>query len=93
MGYKEIDDKVPIYTILSRQFPDAILQVCKRAEQGHQKYKEFDEDYLNYKRIILNESSQSTTNNDRIEVYTNALTRHLFEIGNDNTLEHYSAVA
>lgn len=86
-GHKDLDNKIPMYTILSRQFPNAILEVCKRAEQGHQKYQEFDQDYMNYKRI------KSESNEHRIEIYKNAQLRHLFEIGEDTELEHASASA
>jgi Domain of unknown function (DUF5664) len=86
-GYKELDNKIPIYSILFRQFPNAILEICKRAEHGHQKYQEYDKDYKNYKRITAD------TDEDRIEIYKNAQMRHLLECGEDTKLEHASASA
>jgi len=73
-------DKIPLYTVLVKQFKNALLEVAKRSEVGHKKYIENDADYMNFKTVSIDE-------------YDNALMRHLFEDGEDTQLEHYTAVA
>lgn len=74
------DNKIPLYTVLVKQFKNALLEVAKRSEIGHKKYIENDADYMNFKTVSIDE-------------YDNALMRHLFEDGEDTQLEHYTAVA
>ena len=72
-GQKDDKDKLPIYTVLFKQFPNALTEVVKRSEYGHQKYIETDEDYMNFKRV--------DNNNDR---YLNAALRHLLDWGKED---------
>ena len=49
-GIKNNQNK-PQISLLFKQFPKALEAVAKCSEYGHQKYKETDEDYLNFKRV------------------------------------------
>lgn len=82
-GVKHNNNK-PQISILFKQFPDALKAIAKASEFGHEKYKEFDEDYLNYKRV-----------EDGIQKYADASLRHRTEIGVDeeSKLPHQFHVA
>lgn len=67
LGKKHNEGKLPIDIMLTVQFPKAIQAVCKATLFGHEKYKETDKDWLNYKRV----KGGSTT-------YANAGQRHNF---------------
>lgn len=82
VGAKYSDDKAPM-GIMLRQFPLALEGVAQRSLYGHNKYKEFDHDWFNFKRAP-----------DAINQYLNATVRHLAEIGDDeDSLEHLKAAA
>lgn len=81
-GVKELDNKPIIYTVLKKQFPDAIQEVVRMSMIGHEKYKETDADYLNFKRVA-----------DPVETYRNAAIRHLLEIGDGDTQSHAASAA
>jgi len=82
IGAKYSDDKAPMGTML-RQFPLALQGVAQRSLYGHNKYKEFDHDWMNFKRAP-----------DAINQYLNASVRHLAEIGDDeDSIEHLKAAA
>lgn len=82
VGAKYSDDKAPMGTML-RQFPLALQGVAQRSLYGHNKYKDFDHDWMNFKRAP-----------DAINQYLNATVRHLAEIGDDeDSLEHLKAAA
>ncbi len=49
-GVKYNDNK-PKLSMLFTQFPDALKAVVKCSEYGHEKYKEFDKDFLNFKKV------------------------------------------
>ena len=49
-GIKHNQNK-PQLSLLFKQFPKALEAIAKCSEYGHQKYKETDEDYLNFKRV------------------------------------------
>jgi hypothetical protein len=66
-GQKHNEGKLPIDIMLTVQFPKAIQAICKATLFGHEKYKETDKDWLNYKRV----RGGSTT-------YANAGQRHNF---------------
>lgn len=66
-GQKHNEGKLPIDIMLTVQFPKAIQAICKATLFGHEKYKETDKDWLNYKRV----NGGSTT-------YANAGQRHNF---------------
>lgn len=82
VGAKYSDDKAPM-GIMLRQFPLALEGVAQRSLYGHNKYKKFDHDWMNFKRAP-----------DPINQYLNAAVRHLAEIGDDeDSLEHLKAAA
>lgn len=82
LGVKLDKDKLPYYTVLASQFPNAINAVIKRSLEGHIKYEEFDEDWKNWERV---ENGYIT--------YSNAMLRHLFREGDDTEIQHDIAVA
>lgn len=41
----------PQISLLFKQFPDALEAIARCSEYGHQKYKETDSDFLNFKRV------------------------------------------
>lgn len=49
-GVKHNKNK-PQLSLLFKQFPKALEAIVKCSEYGHEKYKETDEDYLNFKRV------------------------------------------
>ena len=67
IGQKHNEGKLPLDIMLTVQFPKAIQAVCKATLFGHEKYKDTDLDWLNYKRV----RGGSTT-------YANACQRHNF---------------
>lgn len=81
-GVKNDEDKLPYFTVLCKQFPNAINAVIKRSQQGHEKYLEADSDWKNWERV----------DNGYI-AYSNALMRHIFNNGEDDSIEHDIAVA
>lgn len=83
MSKKDDGEKLPYHTVLVKQFPDAIKAVIERSLVGHNKYIEFDSDWMNWKRI---ENAK--------ERYENAKMRHSFGVGEDDSrLEHLAADA
>lgn len=72
-GVKHDQDKLPLFTIIFKQFPLAIQAVAKRALAGHNKYIETDADWQNFARA-------GEQDPDR---YKNAGLRHLLEEGED----------
>lgn len=74
IGQKHNEGKLPLDIMLTVQFPKAIQAVCKATLFGHEKYKDTDLDWLNYKRV----RGGSTT-------YANACQRHNFnKLGRDD---------
>ena len=67
IGQKHNEGKLPLDIMLTVQFPKAIQAVCKATLFGHEKYKDTDLDWLNYKKV----RGGSTT-------YANACQRHNF---------------
>lgn len=51
IGIKHNQDKLPLDKILFTQFPKAIQAIAKCSMYGHEKYKEYDKDMLNFKRV------------------------------------------
>lgn len=72
-GVKHDQNKLPLFTIIFKQFPLAIQAVAKRALAGHIKYIETDTDWQNFDRA-------GEQDPDR---YKNAGLRHLLEEGED----------
>lgn len=51
LGVKHNQGKLPIDTVLTKQFPKAVEALVKCSMYGHEKYKDTDEDWLNFKRV------------------------------------------
>lgn len=82
MQRKDDKNKPLIYNML-KQFALAISQVAKCSEYGHLKYKDVDHDWENFSRI-----------DNAYARYSNSLTRHLLEEGEDESgLNHDAHVA
>lgn len=62
----------PQLSVLFKQFPDALNAIARCSSYGHNKYKEFDADFLNFKRVEGGSKS-----------YADAGLRHRTEEGND----------
>jgi hypothetical protein len=82
-GQKYNQNKLPI-SIIFKQFPDAIKAIVKCSQYGHNKYKNTDSDFLNFKRV--KEGSKA---------YADAGLRHRMQIGTDeeSKLPHQYHVA
>lgn len=70
-------DKAPIFTYCKVN-KNALEALAFRALYGHEKYKEFDEDWQNFSRVL----------NGDFE-YSNAQFRHALEIGGEETEEEH----
>lgn len=68
-GQKFSQNKIPAYTVIFQQFPNAIQEVIKCSQAGHKKYPD-DIDWKNFERVKNAENE-----------YLNAAIRHLFEEG------------
>lgn len=68
-GQKFDQGKLPLFTVLVRQFPNAFNEVARCSMSGHNKYPA-DVDYMNFKRVSLEENSNR---------YLDACIRHLVE--------------
>lgn len=76
-GQKFSNDKLPLYTVIFKQFPLALQEVAKCSQAGHKKYPN-DVDWMNFKRV-----------EDAENQYLNAAIRHLMEEGiNEDMLEY-----
>lgn len=64
-GVKHNKGKLPLDTMITKQFPNALEAVCKATVFGHEYYKEFDADWLNYQRV-----------EGGSQVYAEAMLRH-----------------
>lgn len=73
-GNKSDAGKLPIYTVLFKQFPKAMQELVKCSQAGHIKYPD-DVDWLNFKRV---------ENKDR---YLDAALRHLLEFSETNSFD------
>lgn len=69
-GVKKDNGKLPLGIVCQRQFPNALKMVAEGSKAGHDKYKETDPDWLNFKRV-----------EGGGERYLNALYRHLAASG------------
>ena len=69
----KLNKSKPQLSLLFKQFPKAIEAIVMCSEYGHNKYKETDQDFLNFKRV--NEGSKA---------YADAGLRHRAQIGNDD---------
>lgn len=80
IGDKYDKDKLPMHTVLYRQFPLAIKEIVKCSQAGHLKYPN-DIDWMNFKRVP-----------DGINRYLNAALRHLNEEGVNIDMKEYLEV-
>ena len=64
-GVKYNDGKLPLDIMLTRQFPKALNAVCQATMFGHNKYKDTDVDFLNFKKVLGGS-----------QTYADALQRH-----------------
>lgn len=71
-GVKKDNGKAPLGIVCQRQFPNALKMISEGSKAVHEKYKDTDLDWLNFKRV--------KGGKDR---YLNALYRHLAEAGKD----------
>src|SRR5690606_31680173 len=62
--------KLPYFTVLFKQFPNALKEVIKCSMAGHNKYHETDGDWMNFTRLDNSETR-----------YKNAMLRHMTEEG------------
>lgn len=69
-GIKLDKNKLPLFTVLFKQFPDAIQEIVKCSNAGHIKYRETDKDWMNFSRVDLSENPNR---------YLDASVRHLLE--------------
>lgn len=72
------DGKLPYYTVLFKQFPNAIREVIKCSQAGHIKYAESDPDWMNFKTVeparYLEALLRHLTQKDSIDTELEALT-------------------
>ena len=78
LGQKYSKDKLPIYTVIFKQFPNAIREVVKCSQAGHNKYIETDTYWDNFKHVP-----------DPINQYRNAALRHMGEEGINEDMKEY----
>ncbi len=79
-GNKFSQSKVPVSKIF-KQFPLALEAIAKRSALGHEKYKDSDQDWMNFKRVP-----------NAIEQYEDAAARHLLKLGDEeDDFEHLVA--
>jgi Domain of unknown function (DUF5664) len=83
IGKKENNGK-PQISVIFKQFPDAIKAIAECSQYGHNKYKETDTDFLNFKRVYGGSKT-----------YADAGLRHRIENGLDleSKLPHQYHVA
>lgn len=84
IGMKEslLVDKLPMHTVITKQFPLALQQIANRSIYGHKKYEEYDYDWMNFKRVP-----------NAVAEYQEAVIRHLMNIGPETPYEHLIAAA
>ena len=68
IGHKETEGKLPMYTVIAEQFPLAMEEIAQLSVIGHEKYKEYDEDWQNFSRVP-----------DGLNHYKNAAMRHFLK--------------
>lgn len=77
-GVKNDSSKLPYYTVLFKQFPNAIREVVKCSQAGHNKYNETDKDWQNFSRL------------DNADIrYKEAMIRHMTEEGIVDDMEEF----
>lgn len=80
-GVKLSSDKPPMAQLF-KQFPLAFEQLALRSKMGHEKYKETDKDWMNWKRVP-----------NAVFEYEQAKARHMLKIGEETDFEHLIAEA
>jgi hypothetical protein len=79
-GQKFSEGKLPLYTVMFKQFPLALQEVAKCSQAGHLKYPN-DIDWMNFKRV-----------EDAENQYLNAAIRHLMEDGINKDMKEYGKI-
>jgi hypothetical protein len=79
-GQKFSDGKIPLYTVLFKQFPNALREVAKCSVAGHIKYPN-DVDWMNFKRVKNSDIA-----------YKEAGIRHLTESGVNQDMLQYGLI-
>lgn len=77
-GQKFNEGKLHYHTVFFKQFPNALKEVVKRSEAGHQKYIKTDANWDNFKHV---ENAQ--------QEYLEAAVRHMADEGVDQDLIEY----
>ena len=83
-GQKFDEGKLPLFTVLFKQFPKALTEVSRCSASGHNKYPN-DVDYMNFIRVDITENPNR---------YLDAALRHLMasDLGSlkkDESMEQY----
>lgn len=81
-GQKNDSDKLPYFTVLFKQFPNAIRELVRCSNAGHQKYSETDKDWMNFSRV---ENADTR--------YKNAGLRHMLESGPVEDMSEYGGMS
>lgn len=81
IGVKNDSDKLPYFTVLFRQFPNALKEVIKCSRAGHNKYSETDTDWMNFSRV-----------SDAETRYKDAMLRHMTEEGQVEDMIQYGEI-
>lgn len=68
VGEKFSEGKIPVYTLIARQFPDAIKEVARSTRAGHIKYIRTDLNWDNWRNVP-----------NALEEFKEAAGRHLIE--------------
>ena len=79
-GQKWSNDKLPVHTVIFKQFPDALKEVIICSQAGHKKYPN-DIDWMNFKRVP-----------DAENQYMNAAIRHMLENGYNEDMIKYGNI-
>lgn len=81
-GVKKDLNKLPYYTVLFKQFPNAIAEVIRCSKAGNNKYHETDKDWQNFSRV---ENAETR--------YKNAMLRHMMEEGEVEDMIQYGGMS
>lgn len=81
-GQKNDSDKLPYFTVLFKQFPNAIQELVRCSNSGHRKYSETDKDWMNFSRV---ENADTR--------YKNAGLRHMLESGPVEDMSEYGGMS
>lgn len=80
-GEKFDSGKLPYFTVLFKQFPNALREVIRCSNSGHNKYIKTDLDWQNFSRVTNAETR-----------YKDASLRHMVEEGPVEDMEQYGGM-